>query len=1382
FKIFEATKTAFTDAHGWNSGQRYFVMDINGDGAQDIVARYANGKFIPLNLSQSALKITQITNGLDHTTTLTYKPLTDKSIFTKSTGSQYPVKDVQPAVYVVSEVKQANGIGGELTTQYHYKGLKRHQRGLGALGFAKITSTQLETGIKTTDQYLQDVANRKTGLLSRSQTWSATGVLLKDAQQTWQVNTLDDGDIKRFQTHLVSRETQQKSLQDEWLSTLTETFKYDDWGNTTEAKQVIKDALGQQTSITANIYQNDESNWLIGLATQTQAMNVGVSGDSQTRTTQFSYDATTGALTQRIQEPGQSDYVLTTDFKYDSFGNLIEEQTQGAKVAARKQTYNYDAQGRFLTSTTNALGHKAQQTSDAFWGVPLTTTDANGLVTQYGYDAFGRLTSQTAPDNTNTSITRGWCNAETECPSGAVYWVKTQAQGSAPTTVYVDQLERTLRTETQALTGETQYQDTVYNVLGQVEKTSFPYFKGDEVYWTAYQYDPLLRIVKTTQPDGTTSEVAYQGLNKVLTNAKGQTKTEHYNGAGQLVKVIDALGSSLSYTYDSFGNLTQTTDPDNNTVDLTYDLLGRKVAMNDPDKGAWTYEYDALGRLIRQQDAKGQVTKLSYDQLDRLIKQTENAQASSKLLWRVSEFQYDQQHKGLLDQVTVDGITQQYHYDNLGRLTSETQTLFGESFTLSYSYDQYSRPLQTTFPTGLTAQQTYNERGYLTAITDGKASNATTYWQAQGVDALGNITQQQYGNGATTLRVFDVKTGRLQDSGAYIGSTTQIEDLHFAYDELGNLTQREDKRQKIQETFAYDQLNRLTEVTAQLSGNSLTTSVQYDALGNITHKSDVGDYGYGGKCGSQQAGPHALTKTTGSQNATYCYDANGNMTNGNGRTVRYTAFDKPDQIIRGDYQIDLVYGPDQKRVRRIDQGPTGTSTTYYQSGVYEKVVSDTGKIQHKHYIADVAIITKTENAGTEDGTKTNYFHRDHLDSLTAITDQNGQVVERFSYDPWGKRRQTDWQAAIDFTQITSTITKRGFTNHEHLGGVGLIHMNGRVYDPSVGRFLSADPFIQFAGDLQSYNRYSYVLNNPVNRFDPSGFFSLKKIAKGVKNAFSFKGVRNTLQKAVNKAFENGNLSIGFGGNQVSKIRNKALGDYEVKLYRKYRSIEPMSKKIDAALMRSEKLRKTVGFLAGIADFAGGGGIVSAAYKAHLAAISGASSQDVHNVFVMNYAMSVAKSNFNKTYIKTGGVRVTNNAELVRRYHIPGKTVILSGDRPLNFQLNGKDIALDDLQGLTDNKLLKILNLSGSHEHIMIIDGSGKVFNIGFSNGGLILDENLVGSSYRFMYRGGFHKVVDGNFDVNALKSHYGSNGFSSGDYSFYSRNCQLFVEKVFSYL
>lgn len=92
--------------------------------------------------------------------------------------------------------------------------------------------------------------------------------------------------------------------------------------------------------------------------------------------------------------------------------------------------------------------------------------------------------------------------------------------------------------------------------------------------------------------------------------------------------------------------------------------------------------------------------------------------------------------------------------------------------------------------------------------------------------------------------------------------------------------------------------------------------------------------------------------------------------------------------------------------------------------------------------------------------------------------------------PWGKRRNTNGQA--DTTDsLTGLTTDRGYTEHEHLDEMGLIHMNGRVYDPLVGRMMSADPFIQAPGSLQSYNRYAYVMNNPLNLTDPSGYFSLR---------------------------------------------------------------------------------------------------------------------------------------------------------------------------------------------------------------------------------------------------------------------------------------------------
>jgi RHS repeat-associated protein len=77
------------------------------------------------------------------------------------------------------------------------------------------------------------------------------------------------------------------------------------------------------------------------------------------------------------------------------------------------------------------------------------------------------------------------------------------------------------------------------------------------------------------------------------------------------------------------------------------------------------------------------------------------------------------------------------------------------------------------------------------------------------------------------------------------------------------------------------------------------------------------------------------------------------------------------------------------------------------------------------------------------------------------------------------------------------ITTRGFTGHEHIDHADIIHMNGRIYDPSLGRMLQADPFIQAPKNSQSYNRYSYVLNNPLSYIDPSGYF-FSKLWKGIK--------------------------------------------------------------------------------------------------------------------------------------------------------------------------------------------------------------------------------------------------------------------------------------------
>ena len=97
-----------------------------------------------------------------------------------------------------------------------------------------------------------------------------------------------------------------------------------------------------------------------------------------------------------------------------------------------------------------------------------------------------------------------------------------------------------------------------------------------------------------------------------------------------------------------------------------------------------------------------------------------------------------------------------------------------------------------------------------------------------------------------------------------------------------------------------------------------------------------------------------------------------------------------------------------------------------------------------------------------------------------------------AYTAFGQRRQGDWRASDPLLPIIPALTNRGFTGHEHIDEMGFIHMNGRVYDPSIGRFLSADPTIQHPYNTQDYNRYSYTTNNPLKYVDMNGFSWLSK--------------------------------------------------------------------------------------------------------------------------------------------------------------------------------------------------------------------------------------------------------------------------------------------------
>ena len=124
--------------------------------------------------------------------------------------------------------------------------------------------------------------------------------------------------------------------------------------------------------------------------------------------------------------------------------------------------------------------------------------------------------------------------------------------------------------------------------------------------------------------------------------------------------------------------------------------------------------------------------------------------------------------------------------------------------------------------------------------------------------------------------------------------------------------------------------------------------------------------------------------------------------------------------------------------------------------------------------------------------KVEYWHKDHLGSLVSTTDQNGAVTARYEYDPFGKRRTASGQydasgnVVVDWSNTTNNGDQRGYTGHEQLDDIGIIHMNGRIYDPMLGHFMQPDPLIQDPTNLQNFNRYGYCYNNPMTCTDPSG--------------------------------------------------------------------------------------------------------------------------------------------------------------------------------------------------------------------------------------------------------------------------------------------------------
>ncbi|MDL2256804.1 hypothetical protein LJC06_01205, partial [Bacteroidales bacterium OttesenSCG-928-I14] len=696
------------------------------------------------------------------------------------------------------------------------------------------------------------------------------------------------------------------------------------------------------------------------------------------------------------------------------------------------------------------------------------------------------------PDGRKTAQVLQW--AGNDGPSGAKYYSYSESSGESPVKVWYDASGKELRSEAYGLNKRKIWVDTKYDSKNRVIEVSKPYFPEETKTFAAkYAYDNYGRTKTIVTPIGTTT-YTYSGLTTRVSTPEG-TEESTVNNAGWTVSQ-KTNGKEVRFLHYANGQVkTATPMGTGNTplpsISMEYDLQGNRTKIIDPDAGTITTTYDAWGQLVQEKQY------VHYQEEPTIISPLSNKlnpgggtvmgppiitdpveQIPQKVMVTTS---YEYYPSGLMKKKTRNGENTLYEYDNYHRLK---RINIGRKHSMGFSYDNYDRISivrdtvdnnkvfvrntgydalgrisKETYPGGFWVSNQYDTYGYLLSV---NSMHGHKLWEAEDANAQGQITKAKTGNKQT---VYGYNAKNMLESIKSDG----VVNLTYTYRTDGNMKERRDLINTVVDTFDYDYLKRLVRWDVGKNISSLNNNdIYYDGSGNMFFKYLAG---YNMRYGENNKPPHALTSLIA--------DNNNYFPN---QTIKYTDFKKVKEISQNGNKLALQYGVDEQRVKTIYTPAVGSSLTRYYMGNYEEEIrgTSTRKINYINGGNGLAAIYIQNN-----GKDTIYYaHTDFQGNLIALCKENGTVAERYAYDPWGRRvNPSDWR---EEDTRTGYIINRGYTMHEHLDQFGLINMNGRVYDPRLGMFLSPDPYVQAPGNWLNYNRYSYCLNNPLRYVDPSG--------------------------------------------------------------------------------------------------------------------------------------------------------------------------------------------------------------------------------------------------------------------------------------------------------